>query len=410
MNGLQRQLTRDALSAEQGSAPPQRRVEAVDLVRGLLMVLMALDHTRDYFSNVLIDPTDPVVSWPALFVTRWVTHLCAPGFVALTGCSVYLQRKRGKSPEMTARLLWTRGLWFVFLDATLISFAWSFTFRYPYLNIISTIGLSMLLMAPLQFTSVRLAGVLGGAIVVLHNLLDRVSVHWSAQVPNLWVFLHERGFLVVHGQRVAMVYFPFLAWFGIMCVGYAAGPLLTAPWPTRRRNVLWAAVILSGLFAALRCLGLYGDSYRFAHFATPAQTVMSFFELQKYPPSLQYTLATLGLLLFLFAAADGMVQRGWLAPARRVLDVFGRVPFFFYVLHILLIHTAALVLSYALHADWRFWIGPGNTWGDTVPTGWGYGLPVVYGIWLALMAALYVPCRWFSAVKARRRDWWLSYL
>lgn len=374
------------------------------------MILMALDHTRDYFSNVTIDPTDPLASWPTLFVTRWITHLCAPGFVALTGTSVFLQRARGKAPGTIARLLWTRGLWFLLLDATLISFAWSFTFRYPYLNIISTIGVSMALLAPLQCTSARVVGIVGGAIVLLHNLLDNVPGVRLKHFPNVLVALHERGFLVFNGRRVAMVYFPFLAWFGIMCLGYAAGPLLTGPLPLRKKRILWTAAALLGSFIVLRLLGGYGDTYRFAHLQTPVQTAMSFLQLQKYPPSLQYTLATFAILLLLFAATDICVQRGWLLYTRRFLDVFGRVPFFFYGLHILMIHTAALVASYALHADWRFWIGPGNTWGDTVPANWGYGLPVVYAIWIAVLGLLYFPCRWFSKLKASRHDWWLSYL
>jgi uncharacterized membrane protein len=296
------------------------------------------------------------------------------------------------------------------LDATLISFAWSFTFRYPYLNIIATIGVSMALLAPLQRAPVPVVGAVGGAILLLHNLLDSVRGPLAKRIPNVWVMLHERGFLELNGHRVAMVYFPFLAWFGIMCLGYAAGPLLATPSPSRRKRILWTALAFLASFVLLRLHGGYGDTYRFTHLSTPAETAMSFLQLQKYPPSLQFSLATLGILLLLFDAADVMVERGWLPNARQFLDVFGRVPFFFYVLHILLIHSAALVSSYALHADWHFWIGPGNTWGDTVPANWGWGLPVVYSLWIAVLAVLYVPCRWFSQVKARRRDWWLSYL
>lgn len=268
----------------------------------------------------------------------------------------------------------------------------------------------MIMLAALQRAPVRVVTLIGAAIVLLHNLLDRWEAVLSHRLPNLWVLLNERGFLYLHGHRVAMVYFPFLAWFGIMCLGYGAGPLLTAPLPLRRKRVLGMAALLLVSFVALRVLGGYGDPYRFAHLQTPAQTAMSFLQLQKYPPSLQYTLATFAVLLLLFAAADTVVGRGWLVHVRRFVDVFGRVPFFFYVLHILLIHSAALVASYALHADWRFWIGPGNTWGDTVPAGWGYSLPLVYATWIAVITLLYLPCRWFSQLKARRRDWWLSYL
>lgn len=394
----------------QQSALRRGRVEAVDLVRGLLMILMALDHTRDYFSNVTIDPTDPLASWPALFVTRWVTHVCAPGFVALTGASVFLQRQRGRKSAQVAHLLITRGLWFLLLDATLISFAWSFTFRYPYLNIISTIGMCMMLLAPLQRTSVRVAGLVGGAIVLLQNALDRWQGALSRQLPNLWVLLHQRGFLMYRGHPVAMVYFPMLGWFGIMCLGYAAGPLLTATFQTRRKTVPWLGTSLLVTFTVLRLLHGYGDPHRFEYLPTRAQTAMSFFQIEKYPPSLQYVLATFGCLLLLFALLDVLVERSWAPGARRFLDVFGRVPFFFYLLHILAIHTAALVATYVVHGDWRFWIGPGNTWGDTVPVGWGYGLPVVYAVWIAVVIVLYLPCRWFSQLKARRRDWWLSYL
>jgi uncharacterized membrane protein len=390
--------------------PVRVRLEAVDLLRGLLMLLMALDHTRDYFSSVTINPTDPLYSWPALYITRWVTHLCAPGFVALTGTSVYLQRQRGKSPQQVTRLLWTRGLWFLLLDVTLISFAWSFTFRYPYLNIIWTIGLCMIGLAFLQRFSIRTIGVIGVLIVLLHNLLDPIQASSLHEAGDLWILIHQRGFLLYNGHPFALVYFPALSWFGIMCLGYCFGPVLSNTYSKRLRTVITLAVGCLLLFAVLRISHGYGDSYQFQHFANAKQSIMSFFELQKYPASLQYTLATCGILLLLYAFFDTIVERNRFAETRSFFEVYGRVPFLFYVLHIFLIHTAALLATYAAHGDWRFWIGPGETWVDGIPANWGYSLPVVYAVWVGVVIALYPACRWFSHLKGQRRDWWLSYL
>lgn len=260
------------------------RLEAVDLLRGLLMLLMAVDHTRDYFSSAAVNPTDPLNSWPALFATRWMTHLCAPGFTALCGASVYLQRQRGKSAAQAAKLLYTRGLWFLLLDLTLISFAWSFTFKAPFMNIISTIGICMVGLGALQRFSVRTVGIIGALIVLLHNLLDPIQAASLRHFSNLWVLIHQRDFLTFNGQRIALVYFPVLAWFGILCLGYAFGPLLTRPYATRRRFALSMSGALLLVFAVLRVSHGYGDSYRFEHLGRLSQTAMSFFQVQKYPP------------------------------------------------------------------------------------------------------------------------------
>jgi uncharacterized membrane protein len=395
------------------SAPARltlERLEAVDLLRGLLMILMALDHTRDYFSNLTVNPTDPTQSWPGLFATRWVTHLCAPGFIALCGASVALQRQRGRSAEQAARLLFTRGLWLLILDLTVISFGWSFTLRAPFMNVISTIGVCMMGLAALQRLSSRSIGVIGGLIVLLHNLLDPIQASSLGRFSNLWILIHERGFLMYNGHPVAFVYFPMLAWIGIMCLGYAFGSVCTAPYLFRRRVTLGLAALFLFAFSTLRVLHGYGDTYRFEHMPTTAQTVMSFLQVQKYPPSLQYTLATLGFLLLLYTLFDAMAQHDLLQGLRGFVRIYGRVPFLFYVLHIYLIHAAALVATFALHGDWRFWIGSGPTWGSGIPEHWGYGLPTVYLLWVFVVLSLFLPCLWFSRLKARRRDWWLSYL
>jgi uncharacterized membrane protein len=388
--------------------PPSRRLESIDLLRGLLMLLMALDHTRDFFSNAQVDPTDPHQSWPALYFTRWVTHLCAPGFVALAGASVYLQGKRGKTRGDIGRLLLTRGLWLILMEVTLVDFGWSFSF-FPFLQVIWAIGASMVVLAALQWLGVIAVGLVGAAILLGHNLLDPIHAAQFGSGKDLWLMLHDRGFLTYHGHPFALLFYPVLAWFGVMCVGYAFGPVAASAPAARQRIAAALGVVFLLVFSALRLMNGYGDKYRFEHLSSPARTAMSFFQVQKYPPSLEYVLATFGFLLLLYTLFDIAAARDWLAPVRRFFEVFGRVPFFYYVLHIYTIHGFALLASMAMGLHWQVWIGPAFFTGDR-PDGWGYSLPVVYGVWFAVIFVLYWPTRWFSQLKRRRRDWWLSYL
>lgn len=374
------------------------------------MVLMALDHVRDFFSSANVNPVDPEQSWPALFATRWVTHLCAPGFVALAGASVYLQRRGGARPGRLAWKLATRGLWLVFLEVTVISFAWTFLFPAPFLQVIWAIGIAMIVLAGLVALRLPVAAIagIGWLILLLHNLLDPVQAASWGSYAVFFRLLHVTGMLEVHGRPIGFELYPVLPWIGVMLAGYGFGPLAAAAGHLRRRVALAIAAGFLTAFAALRVHNGYGDPIKFEHLASPARTAMSFLDVDKYPPSLEYVLATFGVLLVLYVLFDTMCARGWLAGPRRVVETYGRVPFFYYVPHIYLIHGAALLTSMALGQDWRFWVGYGYLQG--LPDGWGYSLPVVYAIWAAVVAALYLPCRWFAGVKQRRRDWWLSYL
>jgi uncharacterized membrane protein len=389
--------------------PASPRLESVDLLRGLLMQLMAIDHARDYFSSAAgFNPTDPLRSWPALFATRWVTHLCAPGFIALAGTSVYLQRQRGKSRAQTAKLLYTRGLWLLFLEVTVISFGWSFSLG-PALQVIWAVGVSMIFLGALQRLPAWAVGAIGAAIVLLHNLLDPISSERFGKEAALWELVHESGPLLVHGRMVGLVLYPLVPWIGVICLGYAFG-LVCALEPARRQRL--SAILGAGflaMFTVLRVFHLYGDEEPFERLPTTAQTVMSFLDVSKYPPSLQYLLATLGVLLLLYAVFDLAATRNWAAWLRHFVETYGRVPFFYYVLHIYLLHAAALLLTLAEHGDWRFWLIPGAVFYKHLP-GWGFNLYGVYAIWLMAILVLYLPCLWFSRLKARRRDWWLSYL
>jgi uncharacterized membrane protein len=388
---------------------PSRRLESVDLLRGLLMILMALDHTRDFFSSANIDATDPLTSWPALFFTRWITHLCAPGFIALAGTSVYLQRHRGKTRPQLTRFLISRGCWLIFLELTLIDFGWFFKFPIPFFQVIWAVGVSMIILAFLQWIPVAAVGATGAAIVVCHNLLDPIQASSFGDRANLWKLFHESGMLKYHGQTIGLAFYPVFAWIGVICLGYAFGPVVVAAPFRRRRIAVGLAALFLGAFSILRVISGYGDRFHWYPLATPMQSAMFFFEVQKYPPSLEYALVTFGFLLLLYVAFDKAVSENWLPRLRGFIETYGRVPFFYYIQHIYLIHGMALLLAIATHSDWRLFIGLQYLIGDHPPN-WGFSLSGVYCLWIAFVLVLYPSCLWFSRLKARSKDWWLSYL
>jgi uncharacterized membrane protein len=384
-----------------------RRLESIDLLRGLLMILMALDHTRDFFSSATIDPSDPLKSWPSLFTTRWITHVCAPGFIALAGVSIYLQRERGKSVSQMTRLLITRGLWLILIELTVVSFAWTFG-PSVILQVIWVVGAAMVLLGLLQRVPRTVVGALGVAMVLLHNLLDSVKASSFGGGEFAWDMFHQFTVTHFHGLFVAMGY-PLIPWVGVICIGYAAGPLAVLKPERRQRIATLLGLSLLAVFAVLRVTHGYGDHNRFEHLGTAGRTAMSFMNVEKYPPSLHYLLATFGVLLLLYAVFDVAVTRNWVPAVREVIETYGRVPFFYYVLHLYLLHSVALIFTMVEHLNWHLWTTPGTVFFGHVP-GWGLPLWGVYCVWLTVLLVLYLPCLWFSRLKARRRDWWLSYL
>jgi uncharacterized membrane protein len=385
-----------------------RRIATVDLVRGLIMIVMALDHTRDFFSNATVDPTDPMHSWPALFFTRWITHLCAPGFVALAGTSIYLQRQRGRSKNFMAKRLVTRGLWLIFLEIAVVSFGIFFTYHFHYLQVIYAIGASMILMAALQYLPTWAVALYGFAVVGLHDLLDPIKLSRLGHFAGAWKLLVVPGPFLDHGRFWILDSYPVLPWSGIMALGYVFGMVVLLPASQRRRRCLQLAAVSLAIFAVLRFTNTYGDAIPFQHLGSFTRTTMSFFDVTKYPPSLLYVCATLGILLVLFALGDYALERRWIPRGLGVIEVYGRVPFFYYVPHFYILHLAALFTmmiatgSVHVHAAIPLF--------NPAPPQATFSLPIVYLIWIAVVAVLYFPCRWFAGVKARRRDWWLSYL
>jgi uncharacterized membrane protein len=394
------------------SVPPSGRVrlDSVDVLRGLVMVIMALDHVRDYFINVRFDPTDLTQTNAALFFTRWITHFCAPVFVFLAGTAAFLSTARGKSRGELARFLVTRGLWLILLEFTVIRFAWTFDMdikRIFFVQVIWALGVSMIVLAGLIYLPLRAIAAIGIAMIAGHNLFDvpndSTGAFGALTSPVGWLgtILHVEGVTTLPGGLALFVAYPLIPWVGVMAVGYAFGVLLTRPEAERRRSLLLLGGGLTLGFIVLRALNIYGDPSRWSVQSSPLFTLLSFLNTTKYPPSLLFLLMTLGPSIMLLVPFER-----WTGAVARFFIVYGRVPLFFYVLHLFLIHAAAVLVAgatgFGAHALMREWM--------VIPEGWGFSLPVVYLIWAAVVLALYPVCRWFAGVKARRREAWLSYL
>jgi len=401
----------ESAARPQPPAPTGRaRFDAVDWLRGFVMVLMALDHTRDLMSRSVLGDPEPLnlsQTTMALFLTRWVTHFCAPVFVFLAGTGAFLSGARGASKRTLAWFLVTRGIWLILLEFTLVHLGWFFNFEYTLLigQVIWAIGGSMIIMAALVALPSWVLGLLGVALIAGLGTLDGVRVDQLGAWSPLWRAFVSPGFVNLGpGTRVIFAY-PILPWLGIMLAGYAFGAVWL--WERRRRRlfVMILGLVLTGLFVALRFANGYGDPRPWEKQSTEVFTALSFLNCNKYPPSLLYTLMTLGPALVLLAAQDR--ERG---PIGGVFTTFGRVPLFYYLLHVPLIHMVAIGFALIQFGDATFLFQHPFVGGRQWPADYGYSLPVVYLVTLGVVALLYPLCRWFADIKARRRAWWLGYL
>ncbi|HEU5042433.1 MAG TPA: heparan-alpha-glucosaminide N-acetyltransferase domain-containing protein [Gemmatimonadales bacterium] len=378
----------------------RRRLDHVDLLRGLVMVIMVLDHVRDYFTEIRFDPTDLTRTNLALFATRWITHYCAPVFIFLAGASAWIAGTRRTRGQL-ARFLLSRGLWLILLEVTVISFGWYFSTRWPAgarAQVIWAIGASMVVLAGLIYLPRAAVAVLGLALVLGHNLLDGIAPEAFGAFAPLWRVLHVPGPLRIIPVGVT---YPLVPWIGVMALGYVAGPAVFSQDAGAPRRLAWAGALLILGFVVLRGLNGYGDPRPRLEDGSPGLLAMSFLNTTKYPPSLLYVLMTLGPALVALA-----LLRRAKGPVADVLVTFGRVPFLFYVAHLYVVHALAVAAGVAqgypasaIRTVYRF-----------LPEGYGFGLPVVYLVWLGVVAALYPLCRRYAALKARSRAWWLSYL
>lgn len=384
------------------------RLRAIDILRGLVIVLMVLDHVRHYFhvSGFAFDPLDPARTTGLLYATRWVTHFCATTFVFLTGVSAWLQFAKGKARPALSGFLLKRGIWLVILEVTVVSFGWSFNLPYfMFLQVIWAIGWAMAALAAFVWLPHRVILGIGIAIVMGHNLLDPLTPQQFGSLGWLWVFLHEGGMWSAGGAPVAFVGYPVLAWIGVMALGYGLGPVFLSAKRDRMLVLIGAAMIVA--FLTLRALNGYGDPRPWVEETSSAATVMRFLDVTKYPPSLLFVCATLGPMLLIAP----LLER-WSGAAGRVLQVFGAVPLFAYLLHVYLVHALSIVahLLSGRSTDGLFdflrkaFLDPGALSALDFP------ISATFAAWGATLLLLYPCCRWWGAVKARRRDWWLSYL
>ena len=387
------------------------RLESLDFLRGLGMILMALDHVRHFFSNSLsVHATDLAQTDAPLFLTRWMTHFCAPAFVFLAGAGAFLSSTRGKTRSELARFLALRGLWLIFLELTVIRcFGWTFNFDYHYLmgGVIWALGWAMIVLAGLVYLPLWAIVAFGITMIGLHNLFDTVRPQSWGSFGWLWKVLHKPGQIEpVTGMHFKVAY-PLIPWIGVMAAGYGFGALLLRE-PGKRRRWLWGiGTTLTLAFILIRALNIYGDPHRWSEQSSMLFTLFSFINCAKYPPSLLFLLMTLGPLILALALFDrklGMLGRPFV--------VFGRVPLFFYLIHLPLIHGLAVVFSYSRYgqAHWLFENPPlSRSAPISFPEGYGYSLPTVYLLWLLVVLLLYPACLWFSKLKQRRRDAWLNY-
>jgi uncharacterized membrane protein len=396
-------------------APATTRIASIDLIRGAVMVIMAIDHVRVFSGVPAGGPTAGV------FFTRWITHFCAPAFIFLAGTSIFLYARRHGD---VSRHLLVRGAWLILLELTFLRVAWTFNFdfrHYEMAGVIWVIGLCMILMAGLVKLPVAAVGTIGVAIIALHNLMDPhigklLEGLDSNPLSGLWKIAYIGFFngpiqFGPDGPNLTVLY-SLIPWIGVMAAGYAFGKIVTLPAAQRTKICLAIGLSAIAIFLVLRGFNLYGDP-RPWHAATqgsngrpPLPALFSFLNAAKYPASLDFLLMTLGPIITLIPLVEHL--RG---PLARTLTLFGRVPFFYYMLHIPLIHALALVVSKIRLGYVSPWLFTNHPMGNPEPPdGYTWSLPLLYLVWAIAIVILFFACRWFTDVKARRNDWWLQYL
>jgi uncharacterized membrane protein len=397
-----------------GARSTPLRVQSVDALRGAIMMLMAIDHIRDYVarSAQLFLPTDLSQTTIAIFLTRWITHFCAPVFIFTAGLGAYFWLTRGHhtKPELS-RLLVTRGIWLILLEVTILRFVLlsqvSYTANPVLLIILWAIGISMIALAALIYLPLRFLVTVSIAIIALHNLLDRVKAASVGRAAWLWNVLHQQGAFEFHGITFVTSY-PVIPWVAVMACGYCLGAVFEWSAGRRRNFLVRTGLACTVAFVVLRAINVYGDRFPWEHQRSAAFTLLSFLNVTKYPPSLDFLLMTLG---------PALIALAWLEKFHfnltNPLIVFGRVPFLYYGAHLALAHLVTIAMNFVRYGARPFLLIAPPSMGsprDLFPANFGYPLWVVYAVWVVVLAILYPVCLRFARLKQRRHDWWLTYL
>jgi uncharacterized membrane protein len=387
------------------------RIYSVDILRGAVMIIMALDHVRDYFHQTasIDSPTNLMTTTPLLFFTRWITHFCAPTFVFLAGISAYLAGQKKDKKQLSVFLI-KRGLWLIFIEVAIVSLGWTFDPLYHVLilQVIWAIGISMVILGLMVWLPVNLILICGLFIIGFHNLLDQGEIERNGHVGILWDLIHHGNFESIQfaPNHIFFLMYAFLPWTGIMLFGYGMGRIFTNNFsPQRRRKILFVTgSVFFLIFFILRSYNHYGDPVHWGLQRTQLFSWLSFINLSKYPPSLDYITLTLGVAMILLGFLD-RVSRDSFA----FIQVFGRVPFFFYVMHIYLIHCLTVILFFVQGYSEKD-IAPQHAPFYFRPDHFGFGLAGVYLLWFAVLLILYPFCKWYDGYKTTHKKWWLSYM
>lgn len=388
-----------------------KRIESIDLLRGTVMIIMAIDHVRDYFhsSAFLYDPTNLDRTSVPIFFTRWITHFCAPIFMFLAGISAYLYGNKRSRKELSF-FLFTRGAWLVFVEFVIMNLGRTFNplFHFINLQVIWAIGISMIALSAIIYLDRRVILTLGILLIAGHNLLDNVHIPGTGLPSILWALLHEQAHFSF-GHFSFFVHYPVLPWIGIISTGYFFGSLFTPginPY-MRKKIFLLLGFGAIALFIILRSGNWYGDA---AHWSTQRNMIfslMSFLNVTKYPPSLLYTLMTLGPALIFLALAEKPLNK-----LTEKISIYGRVPMFYYIVHIYLIHLLAVIAAFVSGHEWTDMILTTRLNATPELKGYGFDLTTVYAVWAGIIIMLYPLCKWFDKYKRSHQatKWWLSYL
>jgi len=409
-------MTASVRSAQAVVAARRARVQSLDMLRGLVMVVMALDHTRDYVhaAAMAFQPEDLSRTTAAIFMARWITHFCAPVFMFLAGAGAYLRLRRGPSTSLRpglaglSRFLLTRGLWLILLEFTVVRAGFFFDVSGPpfILLVFWALGMSMMALAALVRLPYRALLVASVAMIGAHNLFDAVRPDSLGSLGWLWRILHVQGLLMT--APPVIVAYPLVPWIGVMAAGFCFGRIYELEVERRRQLLIRLGVALTAAFVLIRALNIYGDPRPWQGQGTPLFTVLSFLNTTKYPPSLSFVLMTLGPAMLFLAGVERLR-----AGDRNPLVVFGRVPLLYFVLHIPIIHLMAVGLTWLRYVNTPFlWLPPPTlgTSRDAFPPDYGWDLWVTYAVTFAAVSVLYPICLWLARIKATGRGRWLSYL
>ena len=394
----------------QNLSVPQKRIISIDVLRGIIMLIMALDHVREFFhvTAMTADPLDLTNTTPALFFTRWITHFCAPIFLFLSGTSAYLASQK-RTKQQAALFLIKRGVWLLLVEIVIMDFAFTFNPFYNVfiLQVIWAIGWSMILLGLFFLTNIKVILAIGFLLVFGHDVLDylQISKQGTGQLLISFLFTSSDKFIPLNRTRFILDLYAILPWTGIMFLGYCFGTFYKDGITVlSRKKIMSLGIAVVLFFIVFRFLNSYGDPSPWSHQKNAFYTFLSFINVSKYPPSLLYTCLTVGAGMIALSLLDKVQSR-----VSHVFRMYGAVPFFYYVCHFYLIHILLVIIFYASGYGSKDIINPQSPFLFR-PQTFGFNLPVVYLIWLFVIVALYKPCKWFNNYRSTHKQWWLSYL